>query len=32
VEQVVVYHFPAKTFTEVGPLVTQFEGKTEKPS
>ena len=32
VQQVVTYHFPAKTFTEVGPLVTKFESKTEKPS
>ena len=32
VEQVVAYHFPAKTFTEVGPLITKFEGKTEIPA
>ena len=32
VQQVVEYHFPEKTFTEVGPLITKFEGKTEKPS
>jgi ABC-type branched-subunit amino acid transport system substrate-binding protein len=31
VEQVVQYHFPEKTFSEVGPLITSFEGKTEKP-
>ena len=31
VEQVVKFNFPAKTFTEVGQLITKFEGKTEKP-
>lgn len=32
IEQVVQYSAKTKTYTDIGPLVTEFEGKTEKPS
>jgi ABC-type branched-subunit amino acid transport system substrate-binding protein len=31
VQQVVQYRASTKTYTEIGPLITKFEGKTEKP-
>ena len=32
VQQIVQWNFATKTYTDLGPLVTAFEGKTEKPS
>ena len=31
-EQVVQYNASSKTYTDIGPLNTSYEGKTEKPS